>query len=87
MEYLRFLMMFVRDDVLYLTGLLVILPFFPFCRVESIWTHRSNPYMWKSRGFTYQKSGKRYFYYEAVQAIGAAVWIVLLLAFVANMHE
>jgi hypothetical protein len=77
--FYRLLMMFIWDYVIYVTGLLAALPMLPFMRVESVMKPRSNPYMWKSFGFTYHKSGKRYLYLEAVQAIGSVVWIVLLV--------
>ena len=35
-------------------------------------------------GFTYHKSGKRYLYRETVQAVGNALWIVLLAYLIAT---
>jgi hypothetical protein len=70
--------------VMYVTGLIAIIPLLPFYRVESILRPRSNPYMWKSLGFTYHKGEKRYFYREAIQAIGGIVWVGLLAILVAS---
>ena len=77
MEFIGWLLLSVWDRIAYITGLVTIIPLLPIYRVESVMNPRSNPYIWKSMGFTYHKSGKRYLYRETIEAIGNGVWLAL----------
>lgn len=78
MFLLAVMRLFCVGWLFYAAGLIAMIPLLPFYRVESITQPRSNPYMWKSLGFYYEKAGKRYLYRETVEAIGTIVWVGLL---------
>lgn len=77
-----FLLLLIRRNVPYMLGLAALIPLLPFFRVESITKPKSNPYLLKSMGFAYHKSGKRYLYRETVEVVGFCVALAIV-AFVA----
>jgi len=77
---LELLFQVVLEVVAYGVGRAVLLVVAPRCGVETqVKSPKAPKSPWTWRGFSFMRAGKRYFYVEAVQVVGLAVILGLIV--------
>ena len=59
--------------------------FLPRLGIEPIEKQKSMP-PWKWRGFTYEKSGRRFLYTESIQLLGLSILVIIIAGIVVAVH-
>jgi hypothetical protein len=67
----------IFEAICYSLGRAVAIFFLPHLGIEPFEKQKSMP-PWKWRGFTYEKSGRRYLYTESIQSLGLVILLVVI---------